>query len=154
MEIAPAVVYSQDVASDPLRPPTSGLILGLVITIVAVVAFSAYIPRQISGLRALQTNVAERNRRDSLQLLRIQNDLNLLSLTMRDILDDSQNYPVTAWPAQFQRIRIDLEDALQKEEALAVEPRNPGQRQYLAAELGQFWRGVERMFGLAAGAQR
>jgi hypothetical protein len=140
MEFTAALVYSRIVASEPLRSPTSGLILGLVIIIVAVVAYSAYITRQISGLRALQTNVAERNRRDALQLLRIQNDLNLLSLTMRDILDDSQNYPVTAWPAQFQRIRIDLEDALQKEEALAVEPRNPGQRQYLAAELGQFWR--------------
>jgi signal transduction histidine kinase len=153
MEFTAALVYSRIVASEPLRSPTSGLILGLVIIIVAVVAYSAYITRQISGLRALQTNVAERNRRDALQLLRIQNDLNLLSLTMRDILDDSQNYPVTAWPAQFQRIRIDLEDALQKEEALAVEPRNPGQRQYLAAELGQFWRGVERMFALAAVAQ-
>jgi signal transduction histidine kinase len=126
------------------------LILGLVITIAAVVAYSAYITRQISGLRALQNNIAERNRRDSLQLLRIQNDLNALALSMRDILDQSQAYPLTAWPGQFQRIRTDLDDALKKEEELAVAPRNPGQREYLAAALREFWEEVGRMFALAA----
>ena len=134
----------------PVRSPTPGLILGLVITIAAVVAYSAYITRQISGLRALQNNIAERNRRDSLQLLRIQNDLNALALSMRDILDQSQAYPLTAWPGQFQRIRTDLDDALKKEEELAVAPRNPGQREYLAAALREFWEEVGRMFALAA----
>ena len=153
LEITLPLVYSDFVPREPLRSPTTGLILGLVIIIAAVVAYSAYITRQISGLRELQTNVAERNRRDSLQLLRIQNDLNVLALTMRDILDESQTYPVTAWPAQFQRIRIDLDDALRKEQELAVEPRNPGQREYLIASVQQFWRGVERMFTLAAMAQ-
>ncbi len=153
LEITGPLVYSDFVASEPLRSPTSGLIFGLVIIIAAVVAYSGYITRQISGLRELQTNVAERNRRDSLQLLRIQNDLNVLALTMRDMLDESQTYPVTAWPAQFQRIRIDLDDALHREQELAVEPGNPGQREFLIASVQQFWRGVERMFTLAAMAQ-
>jgi len=134
----------------PVRSPTPGLMLGLVITIAAVVAYSGYITRQISGLRGLQNNIAERNRRDSLQLLRIQNDLNSLGLSMRDILDESQTYPLTAWPGQFQRIHTDLDDALRKEEELAVAPRNPGQREYLAAALGQFWDEIGRMFALAA----
>jgi len=48
--------------------------LGLIITLAAVVAYSGYITRQISGLRELQNNLVDRNRKDSLQLLRIQND--------------------------------------------------------------------------------
>ncbi len=83
--------------------------LGLIITVVAVVAYSVYITLQISGLRELQHNLADRNRKDSLQLLRIQNDLNSLALAMRDMLDNDEPYPLTAWSGQFQRIRVDLE---------------------------------------------
>ncbi len=87
---------------EPHRSPTRGLFLGLVITLAAVVAYSAYITRQISGLRELQNNLVDRNRKDSLQLLRIQNDLNSLALAMRDMLDNDEPYPLTAWSAQFQ----------------------------------------------------
>jgi hypothetical protein len=87
------------------------LFLGLIITLAAVVAYSWYITVQISGLRALQNDLAGRNRKDSLQLLRIQNDLNSLALAMRDMLDNDEPYPLTAWSAQFQRIRADLDDA-------------------------------------------
>ena len=58
------------------RSPTAALLVGLMITLATVVAYSWYISGQISGLRRLQTDLADRNRRDSLQLLRIQNDLN------------------------------------------------------------------------------
>ena len=85
-----------------MRSPTAGLFLGLLITLAAVVAYSWYTTRQISGLRALQNNLADRNRKDSLQLLRIQNDLNSLGLAMRDMLDNDEPYPITAWSAQFQ----------------------------------------------------
>ena len=91
--------------SAPGRSPTPGLILGLVITLAAVVAYSWYITRQISGLRELQNNIADRNRKDSLQLLRIQNDLNSIALGMRDMLDNQEPYPLTAWVSQFERIR-------------------------------------------------
>ena len=58
------------------RSPTVGLLLGLVVTLAAVVAYTGYITYQIKGLRELQSNIIDRNRKDSLQLLRIQNDLN------------------------------------------------------------------------------
>ena len=64
------------------RSPTPALLLGLVITLATVVTYSWYISGQISGLRRLQTDLTDRNRRDSLQLLRIQNDLNQLALAM------------------------------------------------------------------------
>src|SRR5919106_5019463 len=102
------------------RSPTAALLIGLVITLAAVVAYSWSITKQLAGLRSLQTDLAERNRKDSLQLLRIQNDLNSLALAMRDMLDNDSGYPLTAWTAQFARIRADLEDALRMEEQVAV----------------------------------
>ena len=74
----------------PGRPPTLALLLGLLITLATVVAYSWYVSAQITGLRQLQTDLTDRNRRDSLQLLRIQNDLNQLALAMRDMLDASE----------------------------------------------------------------
>jgi signal transduction histidine kinase len=135
--------------SAPDRSPTAGLILGLVITLAAVVVYSWYITRQISGLRELQNNIADRNRKDSLQLLRIQNDLNSMALGMRDMLDNQEPYPLTAWDAQFQRIRTDLEDALKRQEQVSVAHRTPEQQQYLRASVSQFWDAVDRMFALA-----
>jgi len=108
-----------------VRSPSAGLFLGLVITLIAVVAYAWYTTQQISGLRALQNNLVGRNRRDSLQLLRIQNDLNSLGLGMRDMLDSDEPYPLTAWSAQFQRIRSDLDAALRAEEELAPAHRTP-----------------------------
>ena len=132
------------------RSPTTALLLGLIITLAAVVAYSWYISRQISGLRRLQTDLTDRNRRDSLQLLRIQNDLNQLGLAMRDMLDADQRYPLVAWSAQFDRIRRDLLDAIGKQAEVAVARRTPEQSEYLASSLGQFWDAVDRMFELAA----
>ena len=133
--------------------PTLGLILGLIITLAAVVAYSRYITVQISGLKKLQTDLTERDRKDSLQLLRAQNDLNSLALAMRDMLDNDEPYPITAWSAQFQRIHSDLDDALQREQSLAVASRTPEQREYLAASLAQFWDAVDRTFSLARQGQ-
>ena len=132
-----------------VRSPTTGLFLGLVVTVLAVVAYSGYITVQIRGLRKLQNDLADRNRKDSLQLLRIQNDLNSLALAMRDMLDNDEPYPLTAWSAQFQRIRADLDDALRREEQLAVARRTPEQREYLGKSLDQFWDAVDRTFSFA-----
>ena len=128
--------------------------MGLIITLAAVVACSGYITWQISGLRELQNNLVDRNRKDSLQLLRIQNDLNTLALAMRDMLDNNEPYPLTAWTAQFQRIRADLDDALRKEEQVAVADRTPEQRQYLRNSMAQFWEAVDRTLALAANGKQ
>jgi len=132
------------------RSPTPALLLGLTVTLLAVVAVSWYTTRQISSLRALQTDLADRNRTDSLQLLRIQNDFNSLGLAMRDMLDNEEPYPLTAWSAQFDRIRVDLESALRREAEVAVAGRTPEQSQYLASSLAQFWDAAGRIFALAA----
>ena len=135
----------------PHRTPTPGLFLGLIITLAAVVVYSAYITRQISGLRELQNNLVDRNRKDSLQLLRIQNDLNSLALAMRDMLDNDEPYPLTAWSAQFQRVRTDLDDALRREQQVAPVNRTAEQEQYLESSVIQFWDAADRTFALAQG---
>ena len=133
----------------PGRSPAAGLFLGLVITLAAVVAYSSYITVQISGLRRLQTDLADRDRKDSLRLLRIQNDLNLLGLAMRDMLDHEEPYPLTAWSAQFQRIHTDLDDALRLEDAASAGRPTPEQRQFLGSSLAQFWDAADRIFAVA-----
>ena len=129
--------------------PTRGLYLGLFITLVAVLAYAAYITMQFSGIRKLQSEMVDRNRKDSLQLLRIQNDLNSIGLAMRDMLDRSAPYPLAAWSAQFDRIRNDLQVAMQQEESLAKAARSNDQRHYLSQSLSQFWDASDRMFTLA-----
>lgn len=131
------------------RSPTAGLVLGLLVTLAAIILYSWYITLQISGLRELQNNLSDRNRKDSLQLLRIQNELNSLGLAMRDMLDSGEPYPLTAWTGQFRRMRTDLDDALKQEERYGVATRTPEQRQLLASSLSQFWDAVERTFTLA-----
>ena len=134
--------------SAPERSPTLGLLLGLLITLSAVVAYSAYITWQVTGLRKLQTELVDRNRKDSLQLLRIQNDLNLLAVAMRDMVSNDEPYPLTAWSAQFQRIRTDLDDAMTLEAGFAA-ARTPEQSAFLAGSFNQFWDAVDRVFALA-----
>jgi signal transduction histidine kinase len=68
---------------------------------------------------------------------------------MRDMLDGDQPYPLTAWSAQFERLRLDLEDALRREEAVAPAGRTSDQRRYLANSFAQFWAAVDHMFALA-----
>jgi signal transduction histidine kinase len=142
----------------PERSPTLGLLLGLIVTLAAVVAYSAYITWQIAGLRKLQSELIDRNRKDSLQLLRIQNDLNLLAVAMRDMIDNDEPYPLTAWSAQFQRIRTDLDDAMRIEAGLApttLAPTSRTQEQSasLSSSLTQFWDAVDRVFVLAGSGQ-
>jgi len=134
----------------PERSPTLGLLLGLFVTLTAVVAYSAYITSQVAGLRKLQAELIDRNRKDSLQLLRIQNDLNLLAVAMRDMIDNDEPYPLTAWSAQFQRIRTDLDDAMRLEATLAPAGRTSEQSASLKTSLAQFWDAVDRVFALAA----
>ncbi len=139
-----------DLVAQDTRSPAPALLFGLIVTLAAVVGVSWYVTRQISGLRALQTDLTDRNRVDSLQLLRIQNDLNSLALAMRDMLDSGEPYPLTAWSAQFTRIRGDLDAAIAREADVAGARRTPEQREYLRQSLSQFWDAADRIFALAA----
>jgi signal transduction histidine kinase len=133
------------------RSPTIGLLAGLAVTLSAVAVYSSYTISQLRTLQHLQTETIDRNRTDSLLLLRIQNNLNSLALAMRDMLERSEPYPVTAWQPQFKRIRVDLDDALARGEKLS--PAASEQRRYLTNSVAQFWDALDRIFALAATGQ-
>jgi signal transduction histidine kinase len=131
--------------------PTIRLLAGLAITLLAVGVYSGYTILQLRTLSELQTSTIDRNRMDSLLLLRIQNSLNSVAVTMRDMLDrQEQPYSLTAWAPQFRRIRADLEDGLSKEAQYSQTDRTPGQRRYLDESFRQFWDALDRIFAIAA----
>ncbi len=128
------------------RPsPTFRLLAGLAVTLLALGVYSGYTILQLRNLRELQTQTIDRNRTDSLLLLRIQNGLNSLALTMRDMLDAGEPYPLTAWQPQLRRIFADLDDALAHEESLSESP----QRRYIGQSFKQFREATDRIFDIA-----
>ena len=137
----------------PPRSPTVRLLAGLAITFSAVALYSGYMVMQLRGLERLQGGIIDRNRADSLLLLRIQNNLNSLGMAMRDMLEGSEPYPLTAWQGQFRRLRTDLEDAIVREAQSAPFDRDAEQSKYLRDSLGQFWDALDRIFALAQSGQ-
>jgi signal transduction histidine kinase len=128
------------------RSPTFGLLAGLAVTLSAVAVYSGYTVVQLRSLRRLQAETIDRNRADSLLLLRIQNNLNSLAMTMRDMLDQTEPYPLIAWKGQLRRIEVDLSDAMERE--VRVSRATEDQRRYLAANVAQFWDGLARIFAI------
>ena len=135
---------------EPRRTPTARLLAGLAVTLCAVAVYAGYTIVQLHGLERLQTATIDRNRLDSLLLLRIQNSLNSTALTMRDMLDGSEPYPLSAWQAPFRRIRNDLTDAMRQESRYAPPGRSADQGKFLAESVSQFWDALDRVFALAA----
>jgi len=131
------------------RSPTIGLLAGLAVTLSAVAVYAGFTIVQLRGLRQLQSETIDRNRTDSMLLLRIQNDLNQVDLAMRDMVDASEPYPLTAWQAQFKRLRVDLEDAVAREAQFRPVSVPDAQRRYLSALTAQFWDALDRIFTLA-----
>lgn len=129
--------------------PTRPLLFGLAITLLAVGVFSWYALSQIEMVRVLQSHTIDRNRQDSLQLLRIQNNFHSLALAMRDMVEGSEPYPLAFWKGQFDRIRFDLEDALNVEARITLASRRPDREKQFAVSLLQFWASVDHMFDLA-----
>src|SRR5260221_4612894 len=134
-----------------MRPssPTRPLLIGLATTLLAVAVSSWYALSRIEMVRELQTYTIDRNRQDSLQLLRIQNNLHSIALAMRDMVEGSEPYPLDSWKIQFDRVHFDLEDALNIEARITPTSRRPDQQKQFAVSLLQFWNSADRMFALA-----
>src|SRR5580704_1487120 len=123
----------------------------MVVTLSAVAIYSGYTVTQLRGLRRLQAETIDRNRIDSLLLLRIQNNLNSLALTLRDMLDETERYPLTAFRSPMARIRADLADALEREAKYSTGSSEG--REYLAASTKQFWNAMDAVFSMAESGQ-
>lgn len=127
---------------------TTRLIAGVLLSLLTIASYAAYTVHSVNQMRAVETNIVERNRRASLQLIRIQSDLNALALAMRDMQDPAPSHPygLSAWRGQFQRIRENLDDALRKETELNAGRRDPAQVLFLKSSLDQFWTTSEQLF--------
>ncbi len=142
--MAPPLDLTQDPA--PRHAPTRLLLAGVALTLCTIAAVGAYTVSQIRDLRDQQTAISERNRKDSLQLLRIQNDLASLAVAMRDMADRTEPYPLSGWQPMFERLRGDLKAAIALERTLAPAARQAGQQEQLERTSDAYWAGVDRLF--------
>jgi signal transduction histidine kinase len=133
-----------------MRSQTLRLVAGLLFTLLVISAYAAFTLRSVRQMRETQTGIVERNRLASLQLIRIQNDLNSVALSMRDILDNPDRYPVSAWRAPLARARQNLEDAIAREAALSQVRRTAQQQTFLQSSFAEFWRTSDEMFAFAS----
>jgi signal transduction histidine kinase len=129
--------------------PSLRLIAGLVVSLLTIAGVGLYTAHEIRQLRDEQTAISERNRKDSLQLLRIQNNLATLATSMRDMADRSEPYPLVAWRQTFDRLRADLGQALALEQTLAPAERPAAQQDRLLASASRLWSLVDQMFKAA-----
>ncbi len=132
-----------------MRSPSTRLAAGVVVTLAIILAYAGYTLNSVRRMREVQTEIVDQNRKAALQLIRIQSDLNSMALALRDMMDQTDGYPLTAWAPQLSRIRENLDDAIRVEAALAAGRRDPQQAAYLAAAFAQLWTAVDKMKGMA-----
>jgi signal transduction histidine kinase len=132
------------------KSPTARLLLGLLITLAAVMGFSWYGLHQLNGLRRLQTDTIDLNRHDSLLLLRVQNDVDMAGLRIRDMIQSRSTTGISAYRAQFDHLRTDLQDAIDAEARLAPLTRRADKQAELVEALRQFWRTSDQVFDAAS----
>jgi len=125
-------------------------LLGLAVTVAAVAVYFGFTFDQVRGLQRLQSEMVDRNRRDALELIRIQNDLYQIGLTLREAAEGSDQYPLTGYHAPLQAVRADLDDALARERGLAPESRTRDQQELLEASLRRFWDEMDGMWMIAS----
>ena len=136
------------------KSPTIRFLLGLLVTLAAVTGLSSYSLYRLHGLRKLELNIIDLNRHDSLQLLRVQNDLNALGLKLRDMSTDLDRPQLPRYRRDFNLLRQDLDRALQYERRLMPYMSQPSERGALAATLNKFWASVDQVFAAAQAGHR
>jgi signal transduction histidine kinase len=142
-----------DAAHDLLREipsPTRRLWLGLCVTLAIFVIFATYTIHEIRWLQDFQVNVVQRNRKASLQLLRLQDDTYQLAVSLRDMTLPESRYPIFYWKGEFSRLREDMNTALASEAQFAVNTSaGDEQRRQLRDILDNFWSLADEAFNLA-----
>ncbi len=135
------------------RAPWGPQFLGLGVTLAAVAIYFGFTLDQVRGLQRLQLETVDRNRRDSLQLVRIQNDLYQTGLALHEMAESGGPLPLTAHHAALDRLHADLDDALGQERGLIPESRTRDQQEMLDASMRRFWDEMDQMWMRAANSQ-
>lgn len=146
------------------------LIGGVAALVAAFLGYGLYTLHATSQLRRYQRDVLARNRADTEQLLRIQQDAYQLANLVRDMvraapapnpapaiaagsarwLAAPPPQPAFAvWGLEFRRLRLDLNQAMAAEAAAGPPGRADAQRRELNAEFSQFWSVCDQAFHLA-----
>ncbi len=130
--------------------PHLRLLAGLGLVLALFLAYGIYTLGQMRQLRQFQSHVLERSRRDTLQLLRIQEDAYELTLAVSDMVSSQPRVPLPVWRADISRLRRDMADALRREAASAPAARGADERAQLLRSLAQFWNISHQAFHLSS----
>lgn len=131
------------------RRPVTWLVLGVLMAAAMVVAASLYARAEVRRLRDEQVALTERLRLDTLQLIRIDNNVTTIGDTLRDMNDRSEPYPLVAWQQTFERLQVDLDQALARERELAPVARPAGQARQLDDAVRRLSEALHRGFEAA-----
>jgi signal transduction histidine kinase len=130
--------------------PSVRLWFGLCVTSVIFLVFASYTISKIRWLEDFQTNVVQKNRKASLQLLRLQDDTYRLAVSLRDMTLPESRYPIYYWKGEFTRWHQDMDEALALEGQYAVTtPAGDTERRQLRDVLDDFWQTADVAFTLA-----
>jgi signal transduction histidine kinase len=119
--------------------PTIRLLFGLLITLAAVIGLSSYALYQLTRLQAVQNQTIDLNRHDSLLLLRIENDVNMVGLKLRDMTQASHPGGIYTYRDKFALLKEDLNHALHTEQNLTRLTHPTLDNDDLMGSLKQFW---------------
>ena len=138
-----------DVLSE-IPSPSMGLGLGLCVSLAIFLIFASYTIHEIRWLEDFQVNVVQKNRKASLQLLRLQDDTYELAVSLRDMTLPESRYPIFYWKGEFTRVHQDMGEALRLEGQYAASTAaGDEKRRQLADVLDDFWQSADEAFKLA-----
>lgn len=134
--------------------PSLRLWLGLCIILSIFIVFAFYSIHQIRWLEDYQINVVQRNRRASIELLRLQDDAHQLGILLRDMTLEQAEHPLPDWKPVFDRLRGDMSNALGLETQFSAgTAATTGKTIELRYEMTAFWDGVDAAFKSAVRGQ-
>jgi signal transduction histidine kinase len=145
-----ARLHTEHEVLSEIPSPSFRLWLGLCVTLAVFLIFAGYTLREIRWLEDFQVNVVQKNRKASLQLLRLQDDVYELAVSLRDMTLPESRYPIFYWKGEFTRVRQDIDEALRLEgQYAASNPEGDEKRRQLRDVLDDFWFSADEAFLLA-----
>lgn len=142
--------HTEHDALSEIPSPSVRLWLGLCVSLTIFVVFAVYTIHEIRWLQDFQVNVVQKNRKASLQLLRLQDDAYKLAVSLRDMTLPESRYPIFYWKGEFTRVQQDMDEALRLEGQYAAStPPGDEKRRQLRDILDDFWLSADEAFSLA-----
>jgi signal transduction histidine kinase len=143
-------VPSQHDLLSQIPSPSRRLWVGLCVTLSIFGVFAAYAIHEVRWLEDFQTNVVQKNRLASLQLLQLQDNTYFLAISLRDMTLPESRYPIGYWRGEYGRVREEMDQAFAREaQYAATTPAGNEKRAQLRDLLADFWLTTDEAFTLA-----